>query len=72
MRGLVSLAGQHTAVGIQRYCYGRMAQKLVEELAVNVVSQKQCGSGVPEVVKTGVGETDLLQERSSANADRRG
>jgi len=37
-----------------------MAQKLVEELGVKVFSQKQCGSGVPEVVKTDVGETGLL------------
>ena len=50
----------NTAVGIQCYCYGRMAQKLVEELGVNVFSQKQCGSGVLEVVKTDVGETGLL------------
>jgi hypothetical protein len=64
--GLVSHAGQHMTIRIHRYRYGCVAQKLLDELRVDVLKQEQGGTSVPEIVEADVGETCLPEERREA------
>ena len=53
-------------VTVQSYSYGCVAQKLLNELGVDVLEQEQGGTCVPEIVEADVGETSALQERREA------
>jgi hypothetical protein len=59
---LIPHARQDVAVAVQRHSHRRVAQHLLHQLRVVATAQEQCGAGVPEVMKTYVGQPRLLEE----------